>query len=172
VYTYFPCLVPCEFNPNSSDHLSAVLYGGKIKYVGKEWVERPRKDGSVRRYQRNCDAWVETEGFGIKPIKGTNAAKEGFYKVNKEVLKQIKPRTKDAKAFLELIGEQSKVAKILSTYLIGMAEHVQQDGKIHASFNQCFTVTGRLSSSKVNMQNLPRGKTDEIAKRIFISSKS
>ena len=172
VYSYFPELVPCEFNPNSGEHLSAVLYGGKIKYVGKEWVEKERKDGTVRRYERNCDAWIETKGFGIKPLKGIAAAKEGFYKTNKETLKQLRPRTKDAKAFLELISEQAQVSKIYTTYLVGMAEHLQSDGKIHAGFNQCFTVTGRLSSSKPNLQNLPRGGTDTVAKRLFIASDS
>lgn len=49
------------------------------------------------------------------------------------------------------------ITKLLSTYVDGMANLKKSDGKLHAQFNQTGTVTGRLSSSQPNMQNLPRG---------------
>ena len=47
-----------------------------------------------------------------------------------------------------------KYAKLLSTYVTGLASHVREDGKIHAIFNQALTQTGRLSSSEPNLQNI------------------
>lgn len=47
-----------------------------------------------------------------------------------------------------------KYAKIRSTYIDGLKKHIQSDQKIHTSFNQTMTQTGRLSSSEPNLQNI------------------
>ena len=47
-----------------------------------------------------------------------------------------------------------KYAKLLSTYVDGLIQHIHGDGKIHAIFNQALTQTGRLSSSEPNLQNI------------------
>ena len=47
-----------------------------------------------------------------------------------------------------------KYAKLLSTYVTGLASHIHADQKIHAIFNQAQTATGRLSSSEPNLQNI------------------
>ena len=52
------------------------------------------------------------------------------------------------------ILEYRKYFKLVSTYVDGLKPHVCQDGKIHASFNQALTQTGRLSSSNPNLQNI------------------
>ena len=53
-----------------------------------------------------------------------------------------------------LIIEHRKYSKIISTYSSGLSEYILNDGKIHASFNQTLTTTGRLSSSEPNLQNI------------------
>lgn len=50
--------------------------------------------------------------------------------------------------------EYRKYAKIQSTYIEGLKKHIQPDSKIHTSFNQTMTQTGRLSSSDPNLQNI------------------
>ncbi|NCA97199.1 MAG: DNA polymerase I [Bacteroidia bacterium] len=55
---------------------------------------------------------------------------------------------------VEKILEYRKYAKLLSTYIDGLAVHVHADGKLHAIFNQALTTTGRLSSSEPNLQNI------------------
>ena len=52
------------------------------------------------------------------------------------------------------ILEHRKYAKLVSTYIEGLKDHVHSDGKIHAKFNQALTQTGRLSSSDPNLQNI------------------
>ena len=52
------------------------------------------------------------------------------------------------------ILEYRKYAKLLSTYVDGLKNHIHEDGKIHAKFNQALTTTGRLSSSDPNLQNI------------------
>ena len=47
-----------------------------------------------------------------------------------------------------------KYAKLISTYVDGLINHIHGDGKIHAIFNQALTQTGRLSSSEPNLQNI------------------
>lgn len=55
---------------------------------------------------------------------------------------------------VDLIIEHRKYSKIVSTYSQGLSEYLLDDNKIHASFNQTVTTTGRLSSSEPNLQNI------------------
>lgn len=52
------------------------------------------------------------------------------------------------------ILEYRKYSKLLSTYVVGFLSSIHEDGKIHATFNQALTQTGRLSSSEPNLQNI------------------
>lgn len=52
------------------------------------------------------------------------------------------------------ILEYRKYFKLITTYIEGLKPHIQKDGKIHATFNQALTQTGRLSSSNPNLQNI------------------
>lgn len=60
----------------------------------------------------------------------------------------------DLHPIVPLILEYRKYFKLVSTYIEGLKPHVYKDGKIHASFNQALTQTGRLSSSNPNLQNI------------------
>lgn len=52
------------------------------------------------------------------------------------------------------ILDYRKYAKLIGTYIEGLAPHIKEDGKIHSYFNQAQTTTGRLSSSSPNLQNI------------------
>lgn len=62
------------------------------------------------------------------------------------------------------ILEYRKISKVSSTYIDGLKKHVRSDQKIHTSFNQTMTQTGRLSSSEPNLQNI--SIRDELGKEI------
>lgn len=55
---------------------------------------------------------------------------------------------------IEALLEYRKFSKIMSTYIEGLKKHIQEDHKIHTTFNQTMTQTGRLSSSDPNLQNI------------------
>ena len=53
------------------------------------------------------------------------------------------------------ILEYRTLTKLYSTYAIGLAEYIADDGRIHGTFNQTVTATGRISSTEPNLQNIP-----------------
>lgn len=61
----------------------------------------------------------------------------------------------DAHPIIPMIGLYREYKKLLSTYVEPLPEAVESDGRVHTSFNQTITATGRLSSSDPNMQNIP-----------------
>ena len=70
----------------------------------------------------------------------------------------------DKHPIVSLVLEYRKYAKLISTYVDGIINFVHEDSKIHTTFNQATTTTGRLSSSEPNMQNI--SVRDEEAKTI------
>lgn len=84
-----------------------------------------------------------------------------------EVLNAIKDRHE----IVNYIIRYRKIAKLISTYLDGMLNYVSTDGKIHTTFMQRTTSTGRLSSREPNLQNLPiRDDEGRILRKMFLSS--
>lgn len=86
-------------------------------------------------------------------------SKSGHYSTSEEVLLAL--RHKDP--IIDRILEYREIKKLLSTYIEALPELINSTtGKIHTSYNQTITATGRLSSSNPNLQNLPirteRGK--------------
>ncbi len=53
------------------------------------------------------------------------------------------------------ILEFRELAKLISTYTVGLREHITSEGKIHTTYNQAVAATGRLSSTNPNLQNIP-----------------
>ena len=69
-----------------------------------------------------------------------------------------------------LLIRYRKISKLVSTYLDGMLNYVKEDGKIHTTFMQRTTSTGRLSSREPNLQNLPiRDEEGKILRKMFSS---
>jgi DNA polymerase-1 len=85
--------------------------------------------------------------MGIKPLKKT---KTGF-STSVEVLEQLADEHEIAAEVLEF----RSAAKLRSTYAEGLQELISEDGRVHTTFNQTVTATGRLSSTDPNLQNIP-----------------
>ena len=146
-----------EFNPNSTEHLSSLLYGGTIKVRRRE-VIGVFKTGTRMGQQK--ERWVEHEiTFPrlINPIKGSELAKEGFFSTDDQTLKSLKTRSKYGKDLVEVLVTRATLEKRLSTYYKGLVDLRKEmnwhEGRLHGQLNQCVARTGRLSSSKPNLQN-------------------
>jgi DNA polymerase-1 len=73
------------------------------------------------------------------------------YSTNAEVLEDLM----DKHPIIEKIVYYRQLTKLHSTYVEGLKTVIDSDGKIHSSFNQAVTTTGRLSSTEPNLQNIP-----------------
>lgn len=117
--------------------LEADLMGKIYDLAGRSFnINSPKQLGEV--------LFVE---LGIPPVKKT---KTGF-STNQEVLEQLK----EEYAIADLVLQYRSVSKLRSTYAVGLQDLIGEDGKIHTTFNQTVTATGRLSSTDPNLQNIP-----------------
>ncbi len=67
------------------------------------------------------------------------------------------------------ILEYRQVAKLKSTYADGLAAVIAKDGRIHTTFHQTITATGRLSSTEPNLQNIPiRMELGRLIRKVFV----
>ena len=78
-------------------------------------------------------------------------SKNGQYSTSEEVLMALKEKH----PIIGLILEFRELKKLVSTYIASLPSYIAPDGKIHTTYNQTVTATGRLSSSNPNLQNLP-----------------
>ena len=78
-------------------------------------------------------------------------SKTGQYSTSEEVLMALKEKHE----IVGLILDYRELKKLISTYIATLPSYIAADGKIHTTYNQTVTATGRLSSSNPNLQNLP-----------------
>lgn len=154
--------IPVNFSSN--DDLSAFLYGGIVKEDGKEHVgffKTGAKAGQPK-YKNITIEHVLPRLY--QPLKGSELKKEGMYATDEATLKKLKGK----KDVVNLLLELSKLEKRNGTYYKGLVklreEMNWEDGVLHGQFNQCVAATGRLSSSKPNLQNF-----DSQLQDIFVS---
>jgi len=70
----------------------------------------------------------------------------------------------------KLVTQHADISKMLNTFVSPLAEFSDDNRMIHGSYNQCRTITGRLSSSAPNMQNLPRqGELGKKIREMFVT---
>lgn len=85
------------------------------------------------------------------PTKGLKKTKRGYYSTNAKVLCDL---ARDHE-IVRLILDWREKSKIKSTYLDTLGPLRRGDGRVHTTYNQTITATGRLSSSDPNLQNIP-----------------
>lgn len=91
------------------------------------------------------------------------------YSTDAEVLEKLAPQN-------EIIGkilEYRQIMKLKSTYADGLLNIIEDDNKIHSSFNQTVTATGRISSTEPNLQNIPiKLEMGRRIRKVFVPSGS
>jgi DNA polymerase I-like protein with 3'-5' exonuclease and polymerase domains len=94
-------------------------------------------------------AWLLFDRLGLKP-KNRRKGRS----TDKEVLEGLQGQH----PLIDMMLEHRSVAKELSTYIIGVEKHIEDDGRVHSVFSPYTAVTGRLASSEPNVQNQPKRK--------------
>ena len=87
------------------------------------------------------------EKLGLPPVKKTKTG----YSTNAEVLEKLQYQH----PIVSLVLEYRQLTKLNSTYVEGLSKVIADDGRIHTSFQNTVTATGRLSSTEPNLQNIP-----------------
>lgn len=85
--------------------------------------------------------------LGLPPVKKTKTG----YSTNVEVLEKLR----GSHPIIDAIMEYRQLTKLNSTYVDGLTKVIAPDGRIHTSFQNTVTATGRLSSTEPNLQNIP-----------------
>lgn len=170
-------LAGLNFTPSSASQLSAVLFGGSLKKEVPELVARQLKSGKFKITTRKAKIDIPIKGLGFKVPEGCLSKKTGLPSTGKNTIDLLKSKDKRSESFLTTLREQRKLQKVVSTIAgsdeeneKGLVAVIGKDGRLHPSFNQCVTRTGRLSSSDPNGQNMPRKGTSPI-KTFFKSQK-
>jgi DNA polymerase-1 len=119
---------------------------------------------NVNSTQQLSDALFKTLGL---PTQGIRRTKSGHYSTAAGVLERLR----DQHPAIDLILEYRELAKLKSTYVDALPQMVNpHTGRVHTSYNQTGTVTGRISSSDPNLQNIPiRTELGRRVRRAFVA---
>ena len=100
--------------------------------------------------------------LGLPPVKKTKTG----YSTSAEVLEKLRGRH----PIVEAVLDYRQLAKLKSTYVDGLMKVIAPDGRIHTSFQNTVTATGRLSSTEPNLQNIPvRTELGAELRRMFVA---
>jgi len=139
-----------------------------------------RKDGQPYKRQPKCKVcggsgavYVPTgQKAGLKLVpEGPRDASINGFKVDKDTIKRLIAQAESknrpvAVEFLQKISRLNAVNTYLSSFVHGIQKWTRDDGLLHANFNQTVAKTGRLSSSKPNFQNQPKGGKFPVRKAV------
>jgi len=133
----------------------------KIHLLEQEIYEMAGEKFNLNSSQQLGELLFEKMNLPVK--KRTRKTKT--YSTDVEVLNELK----DFPIVARIIDYRT-LKKLLSTYLLGLSDNVDKNNRVHSSFNQTITATGRLSSSFPNLQNIPVGETEGInVRNAFVS---
>ena len=137
-------------------------YSNELQTIEKEIIKMAGADFNINSPKQTGEILFDKLKIIDKPKK----TKTGQYKTGEEELEKIRSKH----PIIGKILEQREVKKLLSTYIDAFPLLVNpKTGKIHTSFNQTVTATGRLSSTNPNLQNIPiRDERGKELRRVFI----
>ena len=143
------CLARMETRGVLVDQMALIRFGNMLtggiehdqeeifRYAGQEFnINSPKQLGEIL-----------FEKLELPPVKKTKSG----YSTNAEVLEKLKNRH----PIIEAILDYRTLTKLKSTYADGLVKEIAGDGRIHTTFQNMVTATGRLSSTEPNLQNIP-----------------
>ena len=143
-----------EFNINSPDHKSAVLFGGDIKVIERECIGKFRNGNDKFK---NVEKFVHISGFRVPTSISSAGKKLGLYSTDNGVMQKIGNKTSNPKlkSYCEHQKQAMMYKKAAKTYCQAFIDR-SIEGILHPNFNNTLTSTSRLSSSEPNLQNVSK----------------
>ncbi|WP_297930623.1 DNA polymerase I [uncultured Coprobacter sp.] len=143
-------------------HQSSILLTEKVLQLEQEIYQLAGTEFNVSSARQVGEVLFER----LKIDEKAKKTKTGQYSTTEEILEKLRSKH----PIVGKILEQRGIKKLLSTYVNALPELINpKTGKIHTSFNQTVTATGRLSSSNPNLQNIPiRDNEGREIRRAFI----
>lgn len=143
---------------NELDDYSKVLTE-KINVLEKEIYELAGEEFNINSPKQL--GVILFEKMGMPNGKKTKSG----YSTAADILDKLAPDYPIVKKILEY----RQLAKLNSTYAVGLTAYIKEDGRIHGTFNQTITATGRISSTDPNLQNIPiRMEMGKKIRKVFI----
>ena len=123
------------------------MLDGRITADQAEIYELAGETFNINSTQQLGKILFDGDKLGLPPVKKTKTG----YSTNAEVLEKLRGQH----PIIDKILEYRQYTKLKSTYVDGLGKVIAPDGRIHTSFQNTVTATGRLSSTEPNLQNIP-----------------
>ncbi|MDO4634171.1 MAG: DNA polymerase I [Eubacteriales bacterium] len=137
----------------------STMLGKKIALLEASIYER-----AGEKFNINSPKQLGTILFEKMQLPGAKKTKSG-YSTAADVLEKLRSEH----PIVDKILEYRQLAKLKSTYADGLVSYISEDGRIHGTFNQTITATGRISSTDPNLQNIPiRTELGRLFRKVFI----
>lgn len=164
-----PVIAAMEMNGIALDtdylHQMSVELSERMKIMERQIYESVGEPFNLNSPQQLSEALFNR--LGLRPPDRTRRTATGFFSTSADVLESLK----GAHPVVDWILEYRELSKLKSTYIDALPLQVNPEtGRVHTSFNQTGSVTGRIASSDPNLQNIPaRTELGRQIRRAFIA---
>ena len=162
--------MPLVFTLYDMEQAGVKVEGEELKRYGEELgariveLEKEIYEMAGEEFNINSPKQMGVILFEKLGLKGGKKTKTG-YSTAADILEKLAPEY----PVVQKILDYRQMTKLKSTYADGLAGYIQEDGRIHGTFNQTITATGRISSTEPNLQNIPiRMELGKKIRQVFI----
>ena len=162
--------LPLIFTLDSMEKWGISVKGEELKNYGEKLLVRIEEleqliyEKAGEEFNINSPKQLGVILFEKMGIPGGKKTKTG-YSTAADILEKLAPEQPIVKDILEY----RQFTKLKSTYADGLGNVIEEDGKIHSTFNQTITATGRISSTEPNLQNIPvRMELGRLIRKVFV----
>jgi DNA polymerase-1 len=162
--------MPLVFTLDDMEKEGILAKAEELKVYGEELLVRIKElekqiyQQAGEQFNINSPKQLGVILFEKLEMPGGKKTKTG-YSTAADVLEKLAPEY----PFVADILEYRQLTKLKSTYADGLAAFIDEGGRIHSTFNQTITATGRISSTEPNLQNIPvRMELGRLIRKVFV----
>jgi len=150
--------------------LQSLAYTSAIAVLPSRVLDKHKGKLKFTRDEFLRDILFSKDGFDIEPVKKTKGGDSWSTDAETRLLLLDKDIPSEAETFIAKYDEWSELDTFITRYLKGFEKWARRDGRIHTLLSLSKTNTGRLSSSRPNMQNNPkRSKLAKIIRQLLVA---